>query len=141
LLNYDAFQLPRIKDVLEKFGGMSIFGEFDLSEAYLQFQFDEESQPLTAFTWEGQQYVFVGCCFGISLLPGYFQRVISDIFRDLDFVDPYIDNLPFGSSSWEEHADHAALILSKLNQFNLKVKPKSVKVGHASIRCLGHEIS
>jgi len=141
LLNYDAFQLPRIKDVLEKFGGMSIFGEFDLSEAYLQFQFDEESQPLTAFTWEGQQYVFVGCCFGISLLPGYFQRVISDVFRDLDFVDPYIDNLPFGSSSWEEHADHAALILTKLNQFNLKIKPKSVKVGHASIRCLGHEIS
>ena len=141
LQNYDGFQLPRIRDVLEKFGGMNIFGEFDLTEAYLQFQFDEQSQPLTAFTWEGQQYVFVGCCFGISLLPGYFQRVISDIFKDLDFVDPYIDNLPFGSRTWEEHADHAALILMKLNQFNLKIKPKSVKVGHASIRCLGHEVS
>lgn len=141
LVTYDAFELPRIRDVLEKFGGMNIFGEFDLTEAYLQFQFDEESQPLTAFTWEGQQYVFVGCCFGISLLPGYFQRVMSDIFKDLTFVEKYIDNLPFGSSTWEEHAEHAALILMKLNQFNLKVKPKSVKLGHASIRCLGHEVS
>ena len=40
--------------------GGKIFGEFDLSEAYVQFQVAPESQKYTAFTWNKQQYVFVG---------------------------------------------------------------------------------
>ena len=69
LLSTDKFQLPYIRDVLERFIGSKYFAEIDLLEAYLQFQLDEESQQYTAFTWNGEQYVFVGCSFGIDLLP------------------------------------------------------------------------
>ena len=62
----DRFQLPYIRDVLEKFHDCKYFGEIDLSEAYLQFRLHEDSQPYTAFTWNGRQYMFVGCAFGIS---------------------------------------------------------------------------
>ena len=46
----DKFQPPYIPDVLATFAANKLFGEFDLSEAYFQFNVKEESQPLTAFT-------------------------------------------------------------------------------------------
>ena len=134
----DRFQLPYIRDVLEKFRGCLYFGEIDLSEAYLQFQLDEESQQLTAFTWNGRQYMFVGCPFGISLLPSYFQRVMCNIFNDLPFTCPYLDNLPFGSATVEEHRKQLILILQRCNKYNLKVKLSALKVCHSEMRCLGH---
>jgi hypothetical protein len=136
----DAFPLPRIKDNLETFMDCVIFGEFDHQEAYLQLELEEASRPLTAFWFEGRQYMFHGCPFGISPLPSIYQRIMSHLFRDLHFTEPYIDNLPFGSRTWEEHYQHAAAILKRCNDANLKVKPK-VKLGYASLTILGHHIS
>ena len=42
------------------------------------------------------------------------------IFSDLQFTFPYIDNLPFGSKSWDEHLEHAIMIIDRLNKVNLK---------------------
>lgn len=134
----DKFQLPYIRNVLEQFQGCSIFGEFDLSEAYLQFTLHPDSRPYTAFTWKGRQFMFVGCPFGINLLPSYFQRIMCSIFHDLPYTCPYLDNLPFGSSTWLDHKEHAITIITRLNEANLKIKPSSIKMGHSEIRCLGH---
>jgi hypothetical protein len=141
LLSNDRFPLPLIRDTLQVFGGCSLFGEFDLSEAYLQFLLHPDSRPLTAFTWNGQQYMFMGVPFGLTPVSSIFQRVMSHIFRDIQFTFPYIDNLPFASKTWDEHTDHAIVILDRLNKVNLKVKPSSVKVGYSGIKCLGHMVS
>jgi transposase InsO family protein len=137
LIVSDKFPIPNIRNVLESFGGNSIFGEFDLSEAYLQFLLHPDSQPLTAFTWYGQQYMFVGCPYGITLLTSYFQRVMMRIFSDMPFCMPYVDNIPFASKNWESHRDHAFLIIVRLTQCNLRLK-QSWHIGHAELRCLGH---
>lgn len=138
---HDRFQLPYIRQALEQFSGSTIFGEFDLQEAYLQFPMHPDSQPYTAFTWNGKQYMFVGAPFGIATLPSHFQRTMSVAFADLPFTFPYLDNLPFGSDNWPDHRDHGLTIISRLNQMNLKIKPSSVKLGYSHIRCLGHQLS
>jgi len=136
----DKFLIPHIREALEALGGNSIFGEFDLSEAYLQFRLHPDSQPLTAFTWNRKQYMFVGCPYGLTLLTSYFQRVMSMVFKDLHFVIPYVDNIPFASNDWETHKEQAILIISRLNEVNLKLKPQ-YNIGHAEMKCLGHVIS
>ena len=137
----DKFQIPSIRSALEQLAGNSIFGEFDLAEAYLQFQLDESSRPFTAFTWGGRQYMFIGCPFGLNLLPSHFQRVMSFLFSDLSFTFPYLDNLPFASRTWSDHRDHALIIINRLNNYNLQIKPSSIKFGYSELRCLGHVIS
>lgn len=141
LLEDDKFQLPRIPDMLATLSGGKLFGEFDLSEAYFQFSVAAESQPYTAFTWNKQQYVFVGCPFGIKHIPSLFQRFISNLFRDMPFVFCYIDNICFSSASWEEHTKHALAIIERLNSVNLKIKPSSVNIGNHQIKLLGHLIT
>ena len=141
LLTSDKFQIPSIRDNLELFERCSIFSEFDLEEAYLQFQLHPSSQPYTAFTWQHKQYMFVGCPFGISILPSWFQRFMSRLFADLNFVCAYFDNLPVGSRSWQEHREHIIIVLTRLNEANLKIKPSSIKIGHAQLVILGHLLS
>lgn len=141
LVEDDKFPLPHIPDMLAAFSGGKLFGEYDLSEAYFQFKLSEESQAYTAFTWNKQQYVFVGCPFGIKHIPSLFQRYICNLFRDMPFVFPYIDNLGFASSSWEEHYEHAARIMERLNSVNLRVKPSSINLGNTRMKLLGHVLS
>ena len=118
----DRFQLPHIPDVLEKFKGKMLFGEFDLSEAYFQFKVAVESQQYLTFTVDGQQYMYTAAPFGLKHIPSLFQRFMAKLFEDMPFVFPYIDNLPFASSSWEEHEMHARMIVERLNSVNMRLK-------------------
>jgi RNase H-like domain found in reverse transcriptase/Integrase core domain/Integrase zinc binding domain/Reverse transcriptase (RNA-dependent DNA polymerase)/Chromo (CHRromatin Organisation MOdifier) domain len=141
LIGCDKFQIPKIRDALENLAGSSILGEFDLNEAYLQHRLDDESQVYTAFTWNGRQYMFVGACFGLKNLPSHFQRCMSFALSDFPFTFAYLDNIPFGSKTWDEHRQHALMIIHRMTQMNLRIKPSSVKLGHSQIKCLGHVLS
>ena len=141
LIENDRFQIPHIPDMLATLAGGSIFGEFDLSEAYFQFQLSAPSRQYTAFTWKKQQYMFVSCPYGIKHIPSLFQRFIANLFRDMPFVFTYIDNICFSSRSWKEHHEHAAAIIDRLNSVNLRIKPSSVNLGNYQIKLLGHLIT
>ena len=141
LLPSDRFPLPKIDDILRSFSGRSIYGEFDLEEAYLQYRLHESSQKYTAFTFEGIQYVFVGCPFGLKPLPSHFQRTMATIFYDLNFINIYLDNIPFASNNWDEHKEQALLIIDRCNQVNLRIKPSSINLGQSEMRCLGFVLS
>ena len=142
LISGDNFPLPVIRDLLESLGagGNVIFGKLDCNEAYTQLFVHPDSQQYTAFTWAGQQYVFVGCPYGISMLTSHFQRLMATIFHDMPFVVPYVDDIIFASRSWEEHELHARLIIERLTSCNLRLKP-SYHMGHAELHVLGHVIS
>ena len=137
----DQFQIPHIRSALDLLSGCTIFGEFDLAEAYLQVRLHPDSQPLTAFTWGRKKYMYTVCPFGLTQMPSHFQRLMTYIFRDFTCTLPYFDNIPFGSTSWEDHAIHALAIVERLNSFNMRIKPSSVKVGQAQLNCLGHLIT
>lgn len=137
----DGFPIPHIREALESFAGNSIFSELDLQEAYLQFPLHPDSRPYTAFTWNRQQYMFVGCPYGLTLLTSHFQRIMTRIFSDLTFCAPYVDNIPFASKDWETHTLYAISIVDRLNKVNLKLKPNFMKLGHSHLKCLGHVVS
>lgn len=142
LIEDDRFEIPEIPQLLTKLSGAKIFGEFDLTEAYYQFKLTAESQPYTAFSWEGKQYMMVGVPYGIKFIPSFFQRYMNTLFSDMPFVFPYLDNITFVSKTWEEHLLHAGMILDRLNSVNLKLNPKDgINIGNSEIRILGHLIS
>ena len=138
----DKFDIPLIRKALEKFSRKLIFGELDLAEAFLQFPLDEESCKLLSFTWGGVQYQFICMPFGVKFMTSFCHRIISQIFSDLNFVDPYVDNLPFAAESWDEHRNQLLAIIRRCNQWNLKIKQTGpLKVGHSTMQCLGHIVT
>jgi transposase InsO family protein len=141
IIDTDHFQIPLIREVLNNLQGCSIFGEFDLAEAYLQFRLHPDSQQYTAFTWGTEQYMFVGCPFGLYNMPSHFQRIIQFVFSGIPATFPYFDNIPFGSRTWDEHETHTYAILDLCNRYNLRIKPSSIKIGQAELNCLGHRLT
>lgn len=137
----DNFLIPHIRDIHESFVGCKYFGEIDLEDAFLQLKLCERDQKMLCFTWRGKQYSFVGAPYGVKIMSNVFQRTMSALFADLPFVRIYIDNICFGSRSWEEHEKHVELVLRRLNELNLKLSRKKMKIGRRSIRLLGREIS
>ena len=136
----DVFNIPIIADEINRFANKKFFGEFDLAEAYTQFRVQPESRMFTAFTWQGEQYQFVGCPYGLKHIPSLFQRFMVRLFSDMPFVYPYIDNLPFASDTWEEHNLHARLIVERLNSVGIRIKPSSINLCNSEISILGHLI-
>jgi hypothetical protein len=94
LLIPDAnFPLPLIREILGQLEGAVIYTKIDLKQGFNQFRVHPEDQVKTTFTWKNQQYHFVGAPFGFKNVPSSFQMVISQIFRDLSYVQPYIDDI------------------------------------------------
>ena len=49
-----------------------------------------------------------------------------------------MDDVAIFSNDWKEHLKHIDLILGKLKDAKLKVKPKKCKFARNSVKCLGH---
>jgi transposase InsO family protein len=137
----DNFMIPTSLDILDQFAGSSIFSALDLKSGYNKFTIAEEDRHKLSFTWEGTQYMFVGCPFGVTHLSSAFQRVISTSLSHLPYVIVYIDNIWIHSRSFEEHVTHLCEVLTILNDINLRLNFAKCELFRSSIEVLGFVIS
>ena len=70
--------------------------------------------PKTAITTPFGTYTFNYSCFGLRNAGATFQRLMDDIFGDLDFVVVYIDDILVYSSSEQQHLEHLCIVLQRL---------------------------
>jgi len=97
------YPLPLIKDIFEAFRGSRVFTRIDLKGGFHQFKLHEEDREYTTFTWRGKQYQFVGAPFGFKHLPAMFQKVLTSLFVELDYVLVYIDDIIIFSANFQDH--------------------------------------
>eukprot|EP01084_Bolivina_argentea_P265536 450138_1 len=72
-----------------------------------------ESKKLTAFEWNHRLYHWNFMPMGLKNAPAVFQRVMTKIFKDLDFVVVYIDDIAILSESLDEHMIHLVIIIKE----------------------------
>ena len=95
----------------------------------------------TSFTWNNVQYMFCGAPFGLKTLTSIFQRVITQLFYDLNYVITFVDDILIFSKTSEEHADHVKTVLQRLTEVNLTINTTKCKFGYEQIHVLGHYVS
>jgi transposase InsO family protein len=137
----DRFPIPNIKDLVNSLSGNAYFSELDLEDAFLQLKLADGDTNILSFTWEGVQYSFEGCPYGVKTMSSSFQRAMSSIFADMNFVKIYIDNIVVASKTFEEHSSHLRLVLARMNEMNLKISPEKMKLGRSAICLLGMVVS
>jgi len=121
LLDCDKFPLPRIDKIINDAAGHKYFTTLDLRSAFLRSPLTKKSQPLTAFYYNGKQYMFQRAPFGLKPMTSIFQRGMMAILGDLDFVAVYVDDIVIYSKTAEEHQIHVQEVLKRLTQNNLIV--------------------
>jgi hypothetical protein len=136
----DTFEIPNIRSQYQRLAGLNYYGEFDMIDCFLQQKLHKDSRYI-AVTFEGSQYLFKCTPFGLKHLSSHTQRWVSSLFRDCDFVFPYVDNLFFGSRTLDEHLEHACTILERCNKYNIRLKRSAFRVCETNLYNLGHIVS
>jgi len=139
----DTFPLPRIDDLLDQLGKARYFSTLDLAAGYWQIKVHPNSQEKTAFVTHEGLHEFRVMPFGLTNAPAAFQRLMQQVLMGLNpedghpFVSVYIDDIIVFSSSLEEHLHHLKLVLQKLEEVNLKLKPTKCQFLRQQVEYLG----
>jgi hypothetical protein len=118
--------------------GAKVFTKIDLKGGFHQFNVEPSDQEKTAFSWQGQQYVFQGAPFGFKHLPSIFQKVMSTYFKSCPFVRVYIDDIIIHSPTFSEHILHVRQVIHMLNAANLRLNPEKCEWAKLFIVALGY---
>src|ERR1700742_794266 len=109
----DAYPLPRIDELLEKFRKGNWFTSLDLAAGYHQVEMEEEDKEKTAFICSQGLYEYNVMPFGLKNAPGTFQRLMDEILEEYigEFVTVYLDDIMIYSRNFEEHLEHVNKVL------------------------------
>lgn len=141
LISLVESDLPLPRDIIDKLMLFIIFTVLDLSESYLQFPIKKEDQVKTAFTWNGVQWMFTGVPFGLRDMPNHMQRFMARLLAEFK-VTPFIDDMPMGSTSPEEHFELVRKVLEKITyEAQLRLNIPKCKFCLPEVKVLGIIIS
>ena len=79
--------------------------------------------------------------FGLKNAAQTFQRFMDNVFRDMQFVYVYLDDILVASSSVEEHCIHLRQLFERLAEYGLVVNPQKCVLGQSSLDFLGHRVT
>jgi len=140
----DAYPLPRIEEALDVLKGARYFCSLDLAHGFNQIPVAEKDIEKTAFrVGTGGLYEYTRMPFGLTGAPATFMRLMDKIFGDQNFQTLIVfmdDILVFGSTE-EEVIERLDMVLTRLSNFNLKVRPEKCQLFKEKLRYLGHQIS
>ena len=140
----DKYPIPEIQTIFDSLGGgNAFFTTMDLKSGYHQIRISEDSIHRSAITTPRGLFEFTRIPFGLSSSGPHFQRAMNHIFRDFigKFMFVYIDDLIIFSKTYEDYLKHIDLVLARLKQFDLRVKPSKCNFAKPQVKLLGYIVS
>jgi len=139
----DAYPLPRIDVCLDAMATAKWFSTFDLRSSYHQVQINPEDMDKTAFICPRGMYRFRTMPFGLCNAGATFQRLMDIIMSGLNLTVclVYLNDIVAFSTTLKEHLDRLEIILQRLRDSGLKLKPEKCCLFRKSVSFLGHIIS
>lgn len=138
----NRYPLPRIRELLDRLQGCSVFTKLDLASGYHQIRIAKEDVEKTAFRTRYGHFEFLVMPFGLTNAPATFQALMNKIFhQEIDqFVVVYLDDILIYSKNMDEHRTHLARVLQVLQEHQLYAKWKKCSFAQPAISYLGHVI-
>ena len=140
----DSFPLPHIEEALQAVKSAMCFTSIDLAQGYLQLAMDEADIHKTAFcAGSSRLYKFTHMPFGLSNAGASFCHLMEMCLGDQQYLTLlfYLDDICIFSSSVDEMLNRIEMVLKRLQDFNLKIKPKKSFFFQSKVLFLGHMLS
>ena len=139
----DAFPVPDIQDALDSLQGNRWYASVDLLCGYWQLGLTERAKERSAFCTRRGLFKFTRMPFGLSGAPASFCRLMSIVLSDLLWVIclSYIDDVIIYASTEEQLLERLDIVLTRLREVGLKLKPSKCVLFRSEIEFLGHVIS
>ena len=139
----DAFPLPRIQDCLDTVSGATLFSTFDVTSSYHQIPVKSQDIPKTAFVTKYGLFEFKTMPFGVCNGPPTCQRLMELILHGLQWQICliYLDDIIVFSNNFNDHISRLDLVLQRISEAGLKLKPEKCQLFKPEVAFLGHVVS
>ena len=139
----DAFPLPRIDDALDQLAFRKFFCALDLASGYYQLPMHPKDSHKTAFITHEGLYEWLVLPMGLANSPATFQRCMAQVLKGLipDSCLAYLDDIIVFGNDFQDTMRNLELVLDRLRQANLKLKPKKCRMFQSEVSYLGHIVS
>jgi hypothetical protein len=135
--------LPLIGEALDRLANAKIYTKLDVKDAYHNLRIAEGDEWKTAFRTKYGLYEYLVIPFGLTNAPASFQRWMNEILSDyLDvFCIAYLDDILIYSDNLEQHRQHVKMILKRVEEVGLTLKPSKCEFHTNKTEYLGYIIS
>ena len=140
---WEAHPLPHLSDCITALKGSKYFTCLDLNKGFMQLWLDEESSNKCSFPFNGTLWRFLRVPFGLKSAPGWFQCQMQAVLSGLgpEELLIYIDDFLIHSPDIDSHLITLEKVLSRLQQYGLKIKPEKCNILKTEVSYLGHRIT
>ncbi|XP_023311910.1 uncharacterized protein K02A2.6-like isoform X3 [Anoplophora glabripennis] len=135
------YPLPKIDEIFSKLHQGKKFSKIDLSQAYNQFELDDDAKQLLTWSTHKGLYKVNRMPYGISPASAIFQRHLEQLFQGMENVSNFIDDILVTGKDDEEHIRMLDNVLRKLQDAGLTVKADKCKFFQDELEYLGHKIT
>jgi RNase H-like domain found in reverse transcriptase/Reverse transcriptase (RNA-dependent DNA polymerase)/Integrase zinc binding domain/Chromo (CHRromatin Organisation MOdifier) domain len=139
----NRYPLPLINELFDRVGGAKYYTKFDIRDGYHRLRIAKGEEWKTAFRTRYGLFEYQVMPFGLCNAPGTFQHYMNDVFHDYldDFLANYLDDLLIYSKTLKEHKRHVRLVLQRLQDAGLYLKPSKCEFHTTSTKFLGYILS
>lgn len=143
LTKKDAYALPRIDMCLDALSESAWFTTLDLRNSYYQIELNPRDREKTSFMCKKGQFQFTRMPMGLCNSGATFQRVMDLVLSGLayEICLAYIDDIIVFSRTLSEHFERLEIVLKKIIEAGLKVRPSKSQIMQKSVGFLGHIVS
>ena len=140
VLKVDQYPLPKIEDIFAKLSGGQHFTKLDLTQAYLQLPVHDDSKELVTINTHEGLYRYNRMPFGIASAPAIWQRTIEQVLQGIPGVQVLLDDMIITGKSDEEHLHNLDLVLSRLEEYGLRLNLDKCQFFKDNVTFCGHII-
>ena len=134
----EYYPMKTVEDVLTRLPGANVFSTLDATSGFWQVPLDEESSLLTCFNTPFGRYRFKRLPFGIKSAPEVYQRVMEELFDDIEGCEVIADDLMVWGRDNEEHDQRLRKVLDRAREVQLKLNKKKCKIRVTEVSYIGH---
>ena len=140
-IQWEHYPMQTIEEVTTQIPEATYFSVLDASLGYWQISLDQESAKLCTFNSLFGHYMFKCLPFGLSSVQDIFQKMMTEMFEDIEGVEAVVDDILVWGTNEAEYDSRLIKVLDRARLRNLKLNKTKCQFKKQEIAYLGHVLA